>query len=183
MVGLGRMGANLVRRLMRSGHECVVYDVNADPVRLLEGEGAIGTGSLEDFVNKLSEPRAAWVMVPAAFAESTTDALADLMQDGDIVIDGGNSYYRDDIDRAKELKTRGLHYIDAGTSGGVWGLERGYCLMIGGEEAVVRHLDPIFATLAPGVGAAERTPAVPTRTPRRPSRGTCTAGLRARGTS
>jgi 6-phosphogluconate dehydrogenase len=158
MVGLGRMGANLVRRLMRSGHECVVYDVNADPVRLLEGEGAIGTGSLEDFVNKLSEPRAAWVMVPAAFAESTTDALADLMQDGDIVIDGGNSYYRDDIDRAERYAERGVHFVDVGTSGGVFGLERGFCLTIGGETEIVRHLDPIFATIAPGVGSAERTP-------------------------
>jgi 6-phosphogluconate dehydrogenase len=158
MVGLGRMGANLSRRLMRNGHEVVAYDVNADPVRLLEGEGAIGTGSLEDLVSKLSKPRAAWVMVPAAFAEQTTDALAELMEDGDIVIDGGNSYYRDDIDRAERYAAKGVHFIDVGTSGGVFGLDRGFCLMIGGEGEVVRHLDPIFATLAPGVDAAARTP-------------------------
>ena len=158
MVGLGRMGANLSRRLMRNGHEVVAYDVNADPVRLLEGEGAIGTGSLEDLVSKLSKPRAAWVMVPAAFAEQTTDALAELMEDGDIVIDGGNSYYREDIDRAERYAAKGVHFIDVGTSGGVFGLDRGFCLMIGGEGEVVRHLDPIFATLAPGVDAAARTP-------------------------
>jgi len=158
MVGLGRMGANLVRRLMRDGHECVVYDVNEDSVRLLESEGAIGTGSLEDFVNKLSKPRAAWVMVPAAYAESTTDAIAALMEAGDIVIDGGNSYYRDDIDRAERYAEKGVHFVDVGTSGGVFGLERGFCLMIGGETEVVQHLDPIFATIAPGIGDVERTP-------------------------
>jgi 6-phosphogluconate dehydrogenase len=158
MVGLGRMGANLTRRLMRNGHEVVVYDVNADSVRQLQGEGAIGTGSLEDFVNKLAKPRAAWVMVPAAFAEQTTDQLAGLMESGDIVIDGGNSYYRDDIDRAERYAARGVHFVDIGTSGGVFGLERGFCLMIGGEEEVVRHLDPIFAALAPGLEAAARTP-------------------------
>src|SRR5688572_3343066 len=158
MVGLGRMGANLTRRLMRNGHEVVVYDVSADSVRQLEGEGAIGTGSLEDFVNKLSKPRAAWVMVPAAFAEQTTDQLADLMESGDIVIDGGNSYYRDDIDRAERYADKGVHFVDVGTSGGVFGLERGFCLMIGGEEGIVRHLDPIFVALAPGVEAASRTP-------------------------
>ncbi len=158
MVGLGRMGANLVRRLMRSGHECVVFDVSPDSVSQLEGEGAIGTGSLEDFVNKLAKPRAAWVMVPAAFAEQTTDQLAGLMESGDIVIDGGNSYYRDDVDRAERYAAKGVHFVDVGTSGGVFGLERGFCLMIGGEDAVVQHLDPIFSTLAPGVGTAERTP-------------------------
>jgi len=158
MVGLGRMGANLVRRLMRNGHECVVYDVNADSVRQLESEGAIGTGSLEDFVNKLSKPRVAWVMVPAAFAEQTTDALAELMEAGDIVIDGGNSYYRDDIDRAERYAAKGVHFVDVGTSGGVFGLERGFCLMIGGETEIVQHLDPIFATIAPGLGDVERTP-------------------------
>jgi 6-phosphogluconate dehydrogenase len=158
MVGLGRMGANLTRRLMRDGHEVVVYDVNADSVHQLEGEGSIGTGSLEDFVNKLSKPRAAWVMVPAAFAEQTTDALAELMEPGDIVIDGGNSYYRDDIDRAERYAAKGVHFVDVGTSGGVFGLERGFCLMIGGEDEVVQRLDPIFATIAPGVEAAERTP-------------------------
>ena len=158
MVGLGRMGANLTRRLMRDGHEVVVYDVNADSVHQLESEGSIGTGSLEDFVNKLSKPRAAWVMVPAAFAEQTTDALAELMEPGDIVIDGGNSYYRDDIDRAERYAEKGVHFVDVGTSGGVFGLERGFCLMIGGEDEVVQRLDPIFATIAPGVQAAERTP-------------------------
>jgi 6-phosphogluconate dehydrogenase len=158
MVGLGRMGANLTRRLMRGGHEVVVYDVNADSVRQLEGEGSIGTGSLEDFVNKLSKPRAAWVMVPAAFAEQTTDALAELMEPGDIVIDGGNSYYRDDMARAERYAEKGVHFVDIGTSGGVFGLERGFCLMIGGKDEVVQRLDPIFATIAPGVGAAERTP-------------------------
>ena len=158
MVGLGRMGANLTRRLMRAGHEVVVYDVNADSVHQLEGEGSIGTGSLEDLVNKLSKPRAAWVMVPAAFAEQTTDALAELMEPGDIVIDGGNSYYRDDIDRAERYAEKGVHFVDVGTSGGVFGLERGFCLMIGGEDEVVQRLDPIFATIAPGVEAAERTP-------------------------
>ena len=158
MVGLGRMGANLTRRLMRGGHEVVVFDVNADSVGRLESEGSIGTGSLEDLVNKLSKPRAAWVMVPAAFAEQTTDALAQLMEPGDIVIDGGNSYYRDDIDRAERYAEKGVHFVDVGTSGGVFGLERGFCLMIGGENDVVRRLDPIFATIAPGVEAAERTP-------------------------
>ena len=158
MVGLGRMGANLTRRLMRGGHEVVVYDVNADSVRELESEGSIGTGSLEDFVNKLSKPRAAWVMVPAAFAEQTTDQLAELMDPGDVVIDGGNSYYRDDIDRAERYAEKGVHFVDVGTSGGVFGLERGFCLMIGGEDEVVQRLDPLFATIAPGVDAAPRTP-------------------------
>jgi 6-phosphogluconate dehydrogenase len=158
MVGLGRMGANLTRRLMRGGHEVVVYDVNPDAVSQLEGEGSIGTGSLEDFVNKLSKPRAAWVMVPAAFAEETTDKLAELMEPGDVVIDGGNSYYRDDIDRAERYAQEGMHFVDVGTSGGVFGLERGFCLMIGGDDEVVQRLDPIFATIAPGVDAAPRTP-------------------------
>jgi 6-phosphogluconate dehydrogenase len=158
MVGLGRMGANLTRRLMRNGHEVVVYDVSADAVRQLEGEGAIGTGSLEDLVSKLSKPRAVWVMVPAAVAEATTDELAELMESGDIVIDGGNSYYRDDVDRAERYAGKGVHFVDVGTSGGVFGLERGFCLMIGGEDDVVRHLDPIFVALAPGVDAASRTP-------------------------
>ena len=158
MVGLGRMGANLTRRLMRNGHEVVVYDVNADSVRQLESEGSIGTGSLEDFVNKLAKPRAAWVMVPAAFAEQTTDELAELMEPGDIVIDGGNSYYRDDIDRAERYAAKGVHFVDVGTSGGVFGLQRGFCLTIGGEDGVVMHLDPIFSALAPGVESAPRTP-------------------------
>ena len=157
MVGLGRMGANLVRRLMRDGHECVVYDVNAGAVTELEGEGATGAGSIEDFVAKLSVPRAAWVMVPAAYTGSTVDKIAAAMSSGDIIIDGGNSYYHDDIHRAAALRPKGIHYVDCGTSGGVFGLERGYCLMIGGEDEVVRHLDPIFKTIAPGLGAAPRT--------------------------
>jgi 6-phosphogluconate dehydrogenase len=158
MVGLGRMGANLVRRLMRDGHDCVVYDVNADAVAELEGEGATGAASLDEFVAKLSAPRAAWIMVPAAYAGSTVDELASRMEAGDIIIDGGNSYYRDDIDRAKALGPKGIHYVDVGTSGGVFGLERGFCLMIGGEADVVGHLEPLFATIAPGVAAAGRTP-------------------------
>jgi 6-phosphogluconate dehydrogenase len=158
MVGLGRMGANLVRRLMRDGHECVVYDIHPAVVKDLEGEGAIGADSLDDFVSKLTVPRAAWVMVPAAFAGQTVSDLAERMQEGDIIIDGGNSYYRDDIDRAAVLETRGIHYVDVGTSGGVFGLERGFCLMIGGETDVVQHLDPIFATIAPGMESAGRTP-------------------------
>jgi 6-phosphogluconate dehydrogenase len=158
MVGLGRMGANLVRRLMRDGHECVVYDVNAEAVAGLESEGATPAGSLDEFVAKLTQPRAAWIMVPAAYAGPTVDELAGLMDGGDIIIDGGNSYYRDDIDRAKALEPKGIHYVDVGTSGGVFGLERGFCLMIGGEPAIVEHLDPLFATIAPGVDAAERTP-------------------------
>ncbi|HWH09703.1 MAG TPA: decarboxylating 6-phosphogluconate dehydrogenase [Solirubrobacteraceae bacterium] len=158
MVGLGRMGANLVRRLMRDGHECVVFDVNAGAVAELEGEGATPAGSLEEFVAKLTQPRAAWIMVPAAYAGSTVDDLAALMDEGDIIIDGGNSYYRDDIDRAKALKPKGIHYVDVGTSGGVFGLARGFCLMIGGEDEIVGHLEPLFATIAPGVDAADRTP-------------------------
>jgi len=158
MVGLGRMGANLSRRLMRRGHEVVVYDVSGDAVRQLESEGAIGTASLEDFANKLSKPRAAWIMVPAAFAGSTADKLAGLMEEGDVIIDGGNSYYRDDIERAQRYGAKGINYVDVGTSGGVFGLERGFCLMIGGDGKVVKHLDPIFAALAPGAEAAPRTP-------------------------
>ena len=158
MVGLGRMGANLVRRLMRDGHECVVFDVSAEAVAGLVAEGAIGASSLEDFVGKLSVPRAAWIMVPAAFTGSTVTDLAALMDAGDIVIDGGNSYYRDDVDRAAALQPQGIHYVDIGTSGGVFGLERGFCLMVGGETDIVEHLDPILRTIAPGVDAAERTP-------------------------
>jgi 6-phosphogluconate dehydrogenase len=158
MIGLGRMGANIVRRLMRGGHECVVYDVSPAAVQQLSQEGAVGSASLDDFVAKLSAPRAAWVMVPAGVTGSTVDELASRMQAGDIVIDGGNSYYRDDIDRAAALRAKGIHYVDCGTSGGIWGLERGYCLMIGGEDEVVGHLDPIFSTIAPGVESAPRTP-------------------------
>jgi 6-phosphogluconate dehydrogenase len=158
MVGLGRMGANIVRRLMAGGHECVVFDVNADAVQALEQEGATGSASLDDFVVKLQQPRAAWVMVPAAFAGDTVAELAARMEQGDIVIDGGNSHYRDDIDRAEALEPKGIHYVDVGTSGGVFGLERGYCLMVGGEQEPVAYLDPIFRTIAPGVEAAPRTP-------------------------
>ena len=158
MVGLGRMGANLSRRLMRAGHEVVVYDVSADAVAQLGGEGATASASLEDLVTKLTPPRAAWIMVPAAFAGSTATQLADLLDAGDIVIDGGNTYYRDDIERAKAFEPRGVHYVDVGTSGGVFGLDRGFCMMIGGEPDVVAHLDPVFAALAPGVDAAPRTP-------------------------
>jgi 6-phosphogluconate dehydrogenase len=158
MVGLGRMGSNLVRRLERAGHECVVYDVNPDAVKQLEGEGASGAGSLEEFVEKLEKPRAAWVMVPAALTGETVERLAGLMDSGDIVIDGGNSYYRDDVDRARALAEKGVQYVDVGTSGGIFGLDRGFCLMIGGERETVEHLDPIFKAIAPGVDAAQRTP-------------------------
>ena len=152
MIGLGRMGANLVRRLLRAGHQCVVYDQNQETVTQLEGEGAVGATSLADLVAKLEAPRAAWVMVPAGVAGRVVEELAGLLAPDDVVIDGGNSYYRDDVQRAEALAARGLHYLDIGTSGGVFGLERGYCLMIGGEAEVVRHLDPIFKTLAPGMG-------------------------------
>ena len=158
MIGLGRMGSNLVRRLMRDGHQCAAYDVNASSVKTLEAEGATGAASLEEFTAKLHTPRAIWIMVPAAFVDDTIDKLLPLLAEGDIIIDGGNSYYRDDIVRAKRLSGRGIHYVDVGTSGGVFGLERGFCLMIGGETAVVEHLDPIFSTIAPGVEAAPRTP-------------------------
>lgn len=158
MIGLGRMGANMVRRLMRSGHQCVVFDQSPDSVKKSTSEGATGADSLEDFVKKLSPPRAAWLMVPAAVVDSTLGELAPLMQSGDIIIDGGNSYYIDDIRRAKELEPRGIKYVDVGTSGGVWGLERGYCQMIGGPADVVEHLGPIFKTLAPGRGSLPRTP-------------------------
>ena len=158
MIGLGRMGANMVRRLMRGDHECVVYDRNAEAVAALSDAGATGASSLDDFTNKLQPPRAVWLMVPAAVVDKTLSDLASRMQAGDIIIDGGNSYYVDDIRRAKELKSKGIHYVDVGTSGGVWGMERGYCQMIGGETEVVAHLDPIFKTLAPGRGEIPRTP-------------------------
>jgi 6-phosphogluconate dehydrogenase len=157
MIGLGRMGANLVRRLMRAGHTCVAYDRNADAVDLLAGEGATAATSIEDFAAKLAAPRAAWIMVPAAAVTDTVGPLSEHFERGDIVIDGGNSYYRDDIDRALALGAKGIQFVDVGTSGGVYGLERGYCLMIGGETPVVEHLDPIFAAIAPGVDAAPRT--------------------------
>ena len=159
MIGLGRMGANIVRRLMRDGHECVVYDVNPDATAALAEEGATGADSLEDFAAKLETPRAAWVMVPAGeITESTVKDLAEVLEEGDAIIDGGNSYYRDDIRRAAEVGEKGIDYIDCGTSGGVFGLERGYCLMIGGPDGAVERLDPIFKTIAPGVDGAERTP-------------------------
>ncbi len=158
MIGLGRMGANLVRRLMHDGHNCVVYDRTPAVVKSLQDEGADGASSITEFVEKLTTPRAIWIMVPAAVVQSTIDQLRPLLDEGDIIIDGGNSYYRDDIDRARQLAVDGIHYVDCGTSGGVWGLERGYCLMIGGEPGTVAHLDPIFKTIAPGEGSAEPTP-------------------------
>ena len=158
MIGLGRMGANMVRRLMRNGHTCVVYDRSTPAVEALVKEGATGSASLAEFVKKLDKPRAACLMVPAAFVDKSIDELVPLLEKGDTLIDGGNSNYQDDIARAKRLATKGLHYVDMGTSGGVWGLERGYCLMIGGETEVVKRLDPIFATLAPGRGDIPRTP-------------------------
>src|ERR1700733_7323912 len=158
MIGLGRMGANLVRRLMRDGHNCVAYDVNSDAVKALEADGAQGAESLADFVSKLETPRAIWIMVPAGIVEQTLTQLRPLLSADDIIIDGGNSYYRDDITRATDLKTWGIHYVDVGTSGGVWGLDRGYCLMIGGEDEAVERLNPIFLTIAPGKGTAEPTP-------------------------
>ncbi|MFZ3215690.1 MAG: decarboxylating 6-phosphogluconate dehydrogenase [Candidatus Acidiferrales bacterium] len=158
MIGLGRMGANMVRRLMKAGHECVVFDMTPASVQALAKEGAAGGSSLDDFVAKLKAPRAIWLMVPAAVVDSTLAQLTPKLQKDDVVIDGGNSYYIDDIRRAKELAPKNLHYVDVGTSGGVWGLERGYCMMIGGEKPVVQRLDPIFKTLAPGPGDIPRTP-------------------------
>jgi len=158
MIGLGRMGANLVRRLMRDGHRCVVYDRSAEAVKQLEDEGATGASSMADLVAKLEPPRAAWLMLPAAITGAVLEELAQLMEPGDSVIDGGNSYYHDDIARAKALAPKQLHYLDVGTSGGVFGLERGFCLMIGGDTEAVERLDPIFKTIAPGSGTAEPTP-------------------------
>src|SRR6201987_4915743 len=158
MIGLGRMGANMVRRLQKNGHQCVVYDRSADSVKQLSSEGSIGSSSLDEFVKKLSKPRAIWLMVPAGVVDATLHDLTPRLESGDIIIDGGNSYYIDDIRRAKELSPKGIHYVDVGTSGGVWGLDRGYCQMIGGEPEIVKHLDPIFKTLAPGPGNVDRTP-------------------------
>ena len=158
MIGLGRMGSNMVRRWLRGGHACVVHDVSPDAVRALAGEGAVGCTSLGEFVERLKRPRIVWLMVPAAAVDATLEELVPKLTAGDVLVDGGNSYYRDDIDRAKRLATHGLHYVDCGTSGGVWGLERGYCLMIGGEPEVVSRLDPLFSTLAPGAASAPRTP-------------------------
>src|ERR1700674_788917 len=158
MIGLGRMGANMVRRLIRGGHECVVYDMSAQEVEELAKEKAVGTASLAEFIKKVTKPRAVWLMVPAGVVDKTIADLLPHLERGDILIDGGNSYYIDDIRRAKELALKGIHYVDVGTSGGVWGLERGYCMMIGGEPTVVKHLDPVFAALAPGRGDIPRTP-------------------------
>jgi len=158
MIGLGRMGANMVRRLLRAGHECVVFDMSPKAVAGLAAEKAVGAESLADLVKKLARPRTVWMMVPAAVVDRTIVDLVPLLARGDILVDGGNSFYVDDIRRARELSPLGIHYVDVGTSGGVWGLERGYCQMIGGEVPVVKHLDPIFAALAPGAGDAPRTP-------------------------
>ena len=161
MIGLGRMGANMVRRLLRGGHECVVNDRNPEAVQALVDEGATGAASLDEFIAKLNSPRAIWLMIPAALVDTILDQLLTVVEPGDVIIDGGNSYYIDDIRRARELKAKSIHYVDVGTSGGVWGLERGYCQMIGGEHDVVAHLDPIFKTLAPGRGAVSPTPGRP----------------------
>jgi 6-phosphogluconate dehydrogenase len=158
MIGLGRMGANIVRRLMRDGHECVVYDVSPDSVKKLEGEGAIGATTMEEFVAKLEQPRVAWVMIPAGITGRTVEALAPLLDEGDIIIDGGNSNYRDDVRRAAKLREQGIHYVDIGTSGGVFGLERGYCLMVGGDEEAISIIEPVLKTIAPGPGEIDRTP-------------------------
>ena len=158
MIGLGRMGANMVQRLIAGGHRCVVHDVNIKSVEDMQAKGAAGAKTLEEFVGKLATPRVVWLMVPAGVVDATLEKIAPLLQAGDTLIDGGNSYYHDDIRRAKQLKDRHIHYVDVGTSGGVWGLERGYCMMIGGDVEVVQRIDPIFATLAPGAKAAARTP-------------------------
>lgn len=158
MIGLGRMGTNMVRRLMRVGHQCIVYDLQPDAVKAIVKEGAVGATSLEDLAHKLKKPRSVWLMVPAAVVDSTLKTLIPFLERDDVVVDGGNSYYHDDLRRSAELKAKGVHYVDVGTSGGVWGSERGYCLMIGGEEPVVRRLDPIFVALAPNIEEASRTP-------------------------
>ncbi len=182
MIGLGRMGANMVRRLIKDGHECVVFDTHPDAVGKLAKEGAVGTTTLDAFVHKLSPPRACWLMVPAAVVDDALEKLVPLLASGDIVIDGGNSYYVDDIRRAHELKSKGLHYVDVGTSGGVWGLERGYCMMIGGDEEAVKRLDPVFQTLAPPIDSARRRQAA-NRSRTAPTTAIFTAARMARGTS
>ncbi|WP_025034395.1 phosphogluconate dehydrogenase (NAD(+)-dependent, decarboxylating) [Bradyrhizobium sp. DOA9] len=167
MIGLGRMGGNIVRRLMRHGHSTVVYDKDAKAVANLAADGAVGSATLEEFVLKLERPRTAWVMLPAGrITETTIETIAGVMQEGDVIIDGGNTFWQDDVRRGKALKARGIHYVDVGTSGGVWGLDRGYCMMIGGEKQVVDRLDPIFAALAPGAGDIPRTPGREGRDPR-----------------
>ena len=158
MIGLGRMGANIVRRVMRDGHTAVAYDTNADTVAQLVSDGAEGSSSLEEFVQKLETPRVAWVMIPAGITDKVVEQLGGLMERGDIIINGGNSNYREDFDRAAALAQHGIEYMDVGTSGGVWGLERGYCLMIGGTDAAFTHCEPLFASIAPGLGDIERTP-------------------------
>src|ERR1044071_5125667 len=158
MIGLGRMGANMVRRLLKHEHQCIVYDRSVEAVQALVKEGAVASTSLKEFVSKLKTPRAIWLMIPAALVDATLTELSAIIDSRDIIIDGGNSYYIDDIRRAGELKSKGIHYVDVGTSGGVWGLERGYCQMIGGETEIVEQLDPIFKTLAPGRGLVDRTP-------------------------
>ena len=184
MIGLGRMGANIVRRLMRDGHSCVVYDVSPDAVAALVAEGATGASSLDDFVARLDVPRRAWIMVPAGeITESTVSELAARLSDGDTIVDGGNSYYRDDIRRAASSPRRGIRYVDCGTSGGVFGLERGFCLMVGGPDDAFAALEPIFASLAPGVGRPRRARRAATASPRRRSGATSTAGRPAPGTS
>jgi 6-phosphogluconate dehydrogenase len=158
MIGLGRMGANMVRRLLRGGHQCVVYDTHPEATQGLATDGAVGASSVDDFVGKLTPPRAVWLMIPAAVVDQMLGDLATRLRQDDIIIDGGNSYYIDDLRRAESLVSKGIHYLDVGTSGGIWGMERGYCMMIGGPEAAVRRLDPIFKTLAPGRGSIDRTP-------------------------
>ena len=158
MIGLGRMGANMVRRLMKGGHDCVVYDVSAEAVAGMSKEGATGASSLADLVDKMAAPRNLWIMVPAAFVDGTIEKLAPLLAPGDTIIDGGNSYYRDDVDRSGPLAANGIHYLDIGTSGGVFGLDRGYCMMVGGDTEAVERLSPVLDTLAPGMGSVERTP-------------------------
>jgi 6-phosphogluconate dehydrogenase len=159
MIGLGRMGGNIVRRLMKHGHTTVVYDKDPKAVAALGADGAVSASALEDFVGKLEKPRAVWVMLPAGkITEATIETLSKLMQEGDVIIDGGNTFWQDDVRRGKALKQRGIHYVDVGTSGGIWGIERGYCMMIGGDKAVVDRLDPIFKTLAPGIGDIPKTP-------------------------
>ncbi len=182
MIGLGRMGADMVRRLMRGGHDCVVYNRTPAAVAELAGEGATGSASLAEFVSRLASPRAVWLMVPAAAVDTAIADIAPLLEAGDILIDGGNSHYHDDIRRGEELRELGISYLDVGTSGGVWGLERGYCLMIGGKQEAVARLEPVFATLAPGSGAIARTSAA-SGVAARPKRGTCTVARAARGTS
>ncbi len=182
MIGLGRMGANMVERLLKAGHQCVVNDTNPDTVQQSVAKGARGTTKLPDFVQMLSKPRAVWLMLPAAAVDPVLHSLVPLLEPGDIVIEGGNSYYHDDIRRAGELKAKGLHYVDVGVSGGVWGLERGYCHMIGGEQAIVKHLDPIFRSLAPGV-ERRRVHRVPPGSHRRPSMAISIAAQMAPATS